>query len=348
VENINIMNDALFKALFRNKAGKKVLIKVLSILLGIDERKLKKAYFQSGELPKKKLSEKGKVCDLIIELKDDNIIIVEMNNTNEKNIHKKNATYAYSIITERVKQGKQEKEEETYPKVILINIDNFNKFKTKKGILSFMSRSEEGIIETEDGMYQSIHLLLDNLIKGEYNEYIKKFARFLKGTSIDKLKEEFKGDDEYMACIRKVEDLSTDPKFIGYYDLEEAHQQALDDNYNFGFGEGYNKGQTKGFNSGRTAGLTEGFNSGRNVGLTEGFNQGIEQGFNQGIEQGFNQGIEQGFNQGISQGIASEKINTARNLLSLNISIDDISKATGLTIEEINKLKPKTKVKVKV
>ena len=28
-----------------------------------------------------------------------------------------------------------------------------------------------------------------------------------------------------MACIRRVEELSTDPDFVGYYDLEEAHKQ---------------------------------------------------------------------------------------------------------------------------
>ena len=42
---------------------------------------------------------------------------------------------------------------------------------------------------------------------------------------------------------------------------------------------------------------------------------------------------------GIQQGIQQEKIEIAKNLLSLNIKIDDIMKATGLTIEEIEKLK---------
>ena len=41
-----------------------------------------------------------------------------------------------------------------------------------------------------------------------------------------------------MACIRKVEELSTDPEFIGYYDLEESHKQDIDDSYNTGYDEG--------------------------------------------------------------------------------------------------------------
>lgn len=44
---------------------------------------------------------------------------------------------------------------------------------------------------------------------------------------------------------------------------------------------------------------------------------------------------EHGLNKGISQGIKQ----TAKNLLSLNMKVEDISKATGLSIEEINNLK---------
>lgn len=48
-----------------------------------------------------------------------------------------------------------------------------------------------------------------------------------------------------------------------------------------------------------------------------------------------NQGLEQGIEQGIYQG----KVLTAKNLLKLGLSIEDISKATGLTKEEIIKFK---------
>ena len=32
-----------------------------------------------------------------------------------------------------------------------------------------------------------------------------------------------------MAAIRTVEDLSTDPEFFGYYDIEETHKYDLED-----------------------------------------------------------------------------------------------------------------------
>ena len=42
--------------------------------------------------------------------------------------------------------------------------------------------------------------------------------------------------------IRKVEDLSTDPEFIGYYDVEEKHKQDLEDAEEYGIQQGFEKG----------------------------------------------------------------------------------------------------------
>ena len=52
-------------------------------------------------------------------------------------------------------------------------------------------------------------------------------------------------------------------------------------------------------------------------------------------EEGISQGISQGYTSGINDGIKQ----TAKNLLSMNMTLEDISKATGLSVEEINKLK---------
>ena len=51
-------------------------------------------------------------------------------------------------------------------------------------------------------------------------------------------------------------------------------------------------------------------------------------------EEGISQGISQGYTSGINDGIKQ----TAKNLLSMNMPLEDISKATGLSIEEINEI----------
>ena len=109
-----------------------------------------------------------------------------------------------------------------YPKVLIINIDANNEFKTKKPTLNFKIRDEDGHIETD--IYESIHLILENIVNYKYNidRNIKTFAEFLKTKTILELEEKFKGDEAYMSAVRKIEDLSTDPEFAGQYDYEEA------------------------------------------------------------------------------------------------------------------------------
>ena len=59
-------------------------------------------------------------------------------------------------------------------------------------------------------------------------------------------------------------------------------------------------------------------------------------------EAGKKEGIEIGFQKGIEQGIEQGEINRAKiialNLKNMNMNNEDISRITGLTIEEINKL----------
>jgi len=59
--------------------------------------------------------------------------------------------------------------------------------------------------------------------------------------------------------------------------------------------------------------------------------EGLDLAREEGIEQGIEQGIRQGFKQGM--------IETTKNMLNKNIDIEMISEVTGLSKEEIEKLK---------
>ena len=54
-----------------------------------------------------------------------------------------------------------------------------------------------------------------------------------------------------------------------------------------------------------------------------------------GIQQGMQQGIQQGFSNGAYQA----KLETAKNLLQIGLSIENISKATGLSKAELAAIK---------
>ena len=55
-------------------------------------------------------------------------------------------------------------------------------------------------------------------------------------------------------------------------------------------------------------------------------------------EEGISQGYTSGINDGISKGENKKSIEIAKNMLNKNMSIEEISDITCLSIEEINKL----------
>ena len=240
---INLLNDAMFKALFRSIEARGVVSEVISNLTGIDKEILMKADYQGGELPKKKITEKGKISDVIIKVDDNNKIIVEMNQNYTNNIFNKNISYAFSVASETILKDRIKNKYE-YPRVILISFDNFDRFNTKKGVVCCKIQDEEGHIETDQ--YTSYHILLDKKVNREYNNIeVEKLVNFLNQKDIEGLKSKYEGDEEYMSCIRKVEELSTDPNFVGYYDLEEAHRQDIASSYDTGLEEEMEKGIEK-------------------------------------------------------------------------------------------------------
>ena len=62
--------------------------------------------------------------------------------------------------------------------------------------------------------------------------------------------------------------------------------------------------------------------------------EAFENGFSAGEERGRNEGISIG----LSQGAQQAKLETAKKLLSIGLSQDQIASVTGLSIEEIEKL----------
>ena len=55
-------------------------------------------------------------------------------------------------------------------------------------------------------------------------------------------------------------------------------------------------------------------------------------------QRGYKEGVSDGISQGISQGEYLKAIETAKNLLAMGISIEQVAQGTGLSIDEIQRL----------
>lgn len=71
----------------------------------------------------------------------------------------------------------------------------------------------------------------------------------------------------------------------------------------------------------------------------ERFEQGKEQGIKEGMKKGLKKGMKKGIEQGIEQGMKEKSIGIAKNLLSMSLPLEQIASATGLSVNEIEKLK---------
>ena len=67
--------------------------------------------------------------------------------------------------------------------------------------------------------------------------------------------------------------------------------------------------------------------------------KGMEKGMSKGMSKGMAKGMAKGMEKGMAKGMEKEKLATARRLLSMGLSDEQVSTATELPLEEIQKLK---------
>ena len=72
--------------------------------------------------------------------------------------------------------------------------------------------------------------------------------------------------------------------------------------------------------------------------LNEAERKGIKKGRQEGIKEGLQKGIQEGLQKGIQEGEKSKAIEIAKSLINIGLDKETISKSTGLTLSEIEKL----------
>jgi flagellar biosynthesis/type III secretory pathway protein FliH len=80
------------------------------------------------------------------------------------------------------------------------------------------------------------------------------------------------------------------------------------------------------------------FEGAREKGIAEGRAEGRAEGIAEGEAKGRAEGEAKGRAEGEAEGEAKKAISIARSLKKMNMSTSDISAATGLSVEEIEKL----------
>ena len=92
--NIKPKNDAIFKAIFGTKSGKALLEILLKDIL---DKEVNIIEYRNRELPKISATEKTKIIDLLVRIKEE-LVHIEVNSSYSKIIRFRNFVYFAGII----------------------------------------------------------------------------------------------------------------------------------------------------------------------------------------------------------------------------------------------------------
>ena len=325
-ESNYIRFDWAIKRLLRNKANYAVLEGFLTTLIG---KKIKIHRFLESEGNQEDEEDKYNRVDILAEDEDKELTIIEVQNNREQAYFHRMLYGVSKAITEYIGLNNPY---EKVRKVYSVNIVYFELGQGSdyvyhgktvfRGIhaphdtLKLSARQNEkffGVKELDVSKRKEAGDIFPEYYVLRVNDFDKvalnpldEWMEFLKTGKI-KSQTTVAGLAEARECLR-VDTLSTTDKQAYYRHIEAVrHMRSL-------------------------------FDTSRDEGFAEGKEEGLEAGRAEGRAEGLAEGRAEGLAEGRAEGEKNKAIAIARNLKSLNLSIEQIVKVTGLTQEQIEEL----------
>ena len=300
--------DFIFKILFGSEENKSILISLLNAILK-GKPNIKDLSLENNEISK--IFKDGKSSRLDILAVDDNGIKydIEMQCRKTKDIPNRALYYASKLFT------KDLKESDDYNTSRVISIWIFGENVTERN-----EPISEALMTFQPNKNDKYEVLSDNIriIYLELNKYI------INSENInDKLSKWIDFLTNPISLSRNTlddNDIDKARKTLEYISSTDQERLIIDKII-----EGRND-----------------FYSSRNIAKQEGIEEGIEIGFKKGLKdgekKGLKKGLKDGLDKGLKEGEKKGKIEMAKILLNSGVDINIISKSSGLSIDEINKI----------
>lgn len=223
---VPMIYDKVFKGVLTSKETRGYLTNLISNITGIKREDLiNNLVFKNNEQQVTGVSEKKKITDMVVEIKDC-VINLEMNKEYYEGLMDRNNEYISKIRESIIYEGESYSD---VPKIIQINFDNFNYYSPdKRVVIKFEMRDENGLKEGVNT--ESYHVILPNAKEKYYNEGSKdELVRELvimmaeKNEELEKL---IQDNMELRKVGEKIVEISNDERLQGWYD-EEEHQRKI-------------------------------------------------------------------------------------------------------------------------
>ncbi len=326
MELLDLKVDVVFKDFFGDKSSKFILENFINTVLefkGNDQIKIEEFLD-----PRKMRVEVGKpttFVDLSVKTKSGERYIIEMQTYNHEGFDKRLLYYLGKDYTEQIDYDSDElkkKKNITWrdlPKVHVIAVVDFHRSeKEGNGILNDMKvvetyRFSPSVSSSNNHLFDLWKATIIDLKKFPDKPLSKlrtgkdKWLYLLKNSSLiaEKEADVLKKDPVFGQALERLERLSSDPKTRKAYENsinEQRDHEAI---------------------------------------LSASLEQGRKEGLEEGIEKGRKEGCKEGLEMGRETGRKEEKIEIAKALLKQLLSLGQIAKVTGLSIQEIKSLKSK-------
>ena len=296
-------NDFVFQSLF-NQNNEKITKAFVQALL--DEKIQKIVINDDKELFREKPEDKLGVLDLQLDINNKEKVDVEIQLIEREDFVERLLFYLSRLYQGQIKRGMDYSEAK---RIVLIAILDY-KLDITKGIKEIETKwnlLEKNHPKLELTKLIEIRILELEKVKEYYrvNKKNKKvqWLMFLNEPNSKEVEEIMEENEEIKEAVIEVHKMSEDEKMQR---LEFLKEKAIMDEKS----------------SYRT-----------------GLHKGIRDGLKQGIEKGIEQGMKQGMKQGVKQGVKQEKIEIAKRMLEKGMNLNSIMEITGLSKEEIEKIK---------
>ena len=331
---LNLLNDKIFKIVFGTPGREDLMATFLNRILG--GPRITSLKYLNTEHWGPTFEDRGAFFDLLCENETGEKFVVEVQNYPQEFYNKRSVYYASRVILDQANNFFK-------PVYVVTLLNNriehedptLRELKSNPYIYRYSFREEETKECLKDGT-TLIHVELAEFNKTakELNGDMDKWLYALK--NINKFTERPESlDGPEMDMLYEYAKLTS----FGSNDLLNIHRCLMNENDRIMY-----ECQTreKNIREGREEGLKIGREEGKALGLAEGRAEGRAEGMiegrAEGLAEGRAEGLAEGLKEGKTEGQIEGKTETARNLKKLGVDRDTISKATGLSIETIEKL----------
>ena len=318
---ISLLTDFGFKRIFGTKPNKDLLINFLNSLFD-GFQVIKDVKYLNSEHVGDVFAERKAIFDVYCENERGEKFIVEMQNAYQKYFKDRSLFYSTFPIREQAPKGAEWnfQLEHVYT-VALLNFDLEEEAFDKDDINHDVGLLDKKTLKVFNDKlsFKYVEIAKFNKTEEELDTLYDKWLYVLKNLSrLDERPSALKEkvftklfEEAEIAKFTPTELKEYEDSLKAYRDVKNSIDTALEKGREEGLAKGLEKGMAKGLEKGREEGMAK----------------GMEKGLAKGLEKGREEGMEK------------EKISTARRLLSMGLSEEQVSTATELSLEEIQKLR---------